>query len=352
MKKTCKIGQYTIQEFGNVFIIAEAGVNHNGDLQKALQLVDVAAQAGANAVKFQTFKAEQVVTAVGKMAKYQKRNIGTDEGQAEMLRKFELQEEFYQPIIRECQKKGIIFLSTPHGGRASVDFLESLNIPAYKVGSGDLTNYLLLGRVAETGKPVILSTGMATFREAREAINFLSSKGSREIIVLHCTTDYPCSFKDVNLAAMITMMKRLEVPVGYSDHTLGDQVAIMAATLGAAVYECHFTLDKKLPGPDHKASADPRQLKEKIQAIRNIRTIMGSPQKVPTAKEKREMIPIVRKSIVATHSMKAGHILFETDMEAKRPGNGLSPVYYEQCLGKRLIRDFKSDKQILLEDLR
>lgn len=352
MKKTVGIGRNLIKEGGDVFVIAEAGVNHNGELKTALRLVDAAARAGADAVKFQTFRADQVATASGKLAKYQKENSDSTENQLDMLRRLELKEEFYQPIIARCQEKQIVFLSTPHGGRSSVDFLESLGIAAYKIGSGDLTNYILLDKVARTGKPIILSTGMATLAEVRSALRFLHSKGNDQVVVLHCTTAYPCSYEDVNLAAMVTMMRGLDATVGYSDHTLGNQVAIMAVTLGAAVYECHFTLDKNLPGPDHRASAEPQELKEKIEAIRRIKKVLGNSCKIPTAKEKKEMIPIIRRSIVATHSMKVGHILSEVDMEAKRPGNGLSPIYYKQCLGKRLVRDLKSDEQIVLEDLR
>lgn len=351
MKKTVAIGRNLIKEGGDVFVIAEAGVNHNGELKTALQLVDAAARAGADAVKFQTFRAEQVVTAAGKLAEYQKDNLNATENQLDMLRRLELKEEFYQPIIARCQEKQIVFLSTPHGGRSSVDFLESLGITAYKIGSGDLTNFILLDKIAKIGKPIILSTGMATLAEVRSALRFLHSKGNDQVVVLHCTTSYPCFYEDVNLAAMVTMMQELDAPVGYSDHTLGDQVAIMAATLGAAAYECHFTLDRNLPGPDHRASAEPQQLKEKIEAIRRIKKILGTSRKIPSAKEKKEMIPLVRRSIVAARAMTAGHILSGADIEAKRPGYGLSPVYYEKCLGKRLFHDVNTDDPIFLENL-
>ena len=244
--------------------------------------MDIAAAAGADAVKFQTFKAEEVVTDSGEMASYQKKNIGKQTSQKEMLKSLELPEEFYPPLLKRCEEKNILFMSTPHGGIKSVDFLESLEVKVYKIGSGDLTNYILLNRVAKTKKPIILSTGMATLKEAKGAVDFLKSKGAFQIAILHCTTNYPCPPKDVNLLAMKTMMEELDIPVGYSDHTQGIQVAIMAATLGMTIYECHFTVDKKLPGPDHIASCESDELKEKIEAIRNVPEVLGKSKKIPT----------------------------------------------------------------------
>lgn len=336
---------------GKTFVIAEAGVNHNGMLDLALRLIRVAAASGADAVKFQTFKAEQVVTETGKMAAYQIKNIGKTASQRKMLRSLELPQHFYEPLIAECKKRKIVFLSTPHGGRESVDFLESLHIPMYKIGSGDLTNYILLSRVAKTRKPIILSSGMATLAEVKDAIRFLKSKKSGPVSVLHCTINYPCPLEEVNLRAMVTMMKQLKTSVGYSDHTMGTQTAVMAVTLGAAIYECHFTLNKSLPGPDHKASASPKELKEKIQAIRNMEVILGNSQKVPTTSEKQSMIMTVRKSIVAARNLPKGHKIRESDLEAKRPGNGLSPVHYRKFFGKRLKRNIKQDQQLFLRDV-
>ena len=270
--KKIKVGNKTIGYGEPVFIIAEAGVNHNGELEKALQLVDIAAEAGADAVKFQTFRAEQVVIESGEMAEYQRKNIGegsaSRRSQREMLRELELKEEFYQPIMDRCREKGIIFFSAPHGGKASVDFLETLHVPLYKVGSGDLTNYILLDRLARTGKPTILSTGMATMSETKEALHFLQERGVEDLMVLHCTTNYPCPPEEVNLAAMVWMMEELDVIVGFSDHTQGEEVAVLAASLGTAVYERHFTIDKSLPGPDHTSSDSPEEFKEKVEAIR------------------------------------------------------------------------------------
>jgi sialic acid synthase SpsE len=222
---------------------------------------------------------------------------------------------------------------------------------AYKVGSGDLTNYLLLDRIAQTKKPVILSSGMATFREVKAAADFIRSRGNERIAVLHCTTNYPCSPDEVNLAAMLTLMKKLKCPVGYSDHTQGNQVAIMAATLGAAIYECHFTLDKKLAGPDHLASADPSELKEKINLIRKTQVVLGDGIKKPTKREKREMILEMRKSIVVTKSLPLGHQLTTSDLEAKRPGNGMSPILFEKIVGKILTKAIKRDEQLTINHL-
>lgn len=350
-EKAFSIGNYQIQEGGRVFFIAEAGVNHNQRLDYALQLVDIAVEAGADAVKFQTFRAEQVVTATGEMAEYQKRNLGIVEGQIDMLRKVELPEKFYPDIMKRCQEKGILFLSTPHGGKASVDFLETLKVEAYKIGSGDLTNYILLNRVAKTGKPIILSSGMATMKEVKAAINFVKSKRNRQIAILHCTTNYPCPLEEVNLSAMQGMMKELDIPVGYSDHTNGVQTAIMAATLGMAVYECHFTIDKNLQGPDHVASCTPDELKERVQAVRLARVILGSSEKEPNKSERESMVGLVRRSIVAAGDLPTGHTLTIEDLEAKRPGDGVSPTEYEIFIGKTLKQPVKRDQQIQFSDI-
>jgi len=351
MKNVLKIEGRQIKEYGNPFIIAEAGVNHNQRLDYALQLIDIAANAGADAVKFQTFKAEQVVTEAVEMAEYQKRNLGVVEGQIDMLRKLELPESFYPKIIKRCKEKHILFLSTPHGGKSSVDFLEKFGVQAYKIGSGDLTNYILLNRVAKTGKPIILSSGMATMKEVKAAINFIKSKKNKQIAVLHCTTNYPCPPEEVNLSAMQGMMKLLDIPVGYSDHTNGVQTAIMAATMGMALYECHFTIDKNLPGPDHIASCTPDELKERVQAVRLASVILGSSKKVPNKSESESMLELTRRSVVAAHDLKAGHIVAEEDLEAKRPGNGISPARYEIFIGKTLKHSLRRDQQLQFSDI-
>lgn len=345
-----KIGKKLIGKRNPVFIIAEVGVNHNGKLDLALKLVDVAAKMGADAVKFQTFRAEQVVTDQGKMADYQKKNLGKEKSQLDMLRELELKENLYPKIIQRCKKRGIMFLSTPHGGRDSVDFLESLEVGAFKVGSGDLTNFLLLDRLAKTRKPLILSSGMAMMKEIKEAIKFIKTRGNSHIAMLHCTTDYPCKPEDVNMAAMVTMVKQLSIPVGYSDHTIGIEAAIMSATLGATIYECHFTIDKKLPGPDHVASANPAELKDRIDAIRMVEKMMGLSQKEPTESEKK-LINIVRRSLVAANDLPVGHKLTIKDLEAKRPGDGISPKEYEKFLGEILKKPLLKDQRIQITDI-
>lgn len=350
MLKTITIGSKKIGYEYPCFFIAEAGVNHNGELDKALALVDVAADSGADVVKFQTYRPEDVVIEKGEMAEYQKRNLGKVTSQLEMIRGFWLDEKFYPEIIKRCNERDIIFMSTPHGGKKSVDFLETLNVPAYKIGSGDLTNYILLNRIAKTGKPIILSSGMATLDEVKEAIAYNRSKGNNQIAALHCTTNYPCPAEEVNLKAMATMMNELDVPIGFSDHTDNATAAIAAATFGMAIYECHFTLDKNLPGPDHIASAEPDELKQRIKLIRNVEIILGRSEKKPNESEIKSMRDLVRRSIVMVKDLPAGHILQEADLEAKRPGDGTSPTEYEKFLGRRLRRVVKADHQITFDD--
>lgn len=337
-KKRIKIEDKIIGPGQPVFVIAEAGVNHNGRLDLALQLVDAAAKAGADAVKFQTFKAEQVVTEAGKMAAYQKKNLGKEESQLAMLKKLELREKFYKPIIRRCEEKDIIFLSTPHGGFESVDFLQKLGVPAFKFGSGDLTNLPVLEHAAKFKKPMILGTGMATLKEVQDAVSAIKKVGNDKIIVLHCTTNYPCPLEEVNLSAALTMMKEIGVLVGYSDHTLGKQVPIMAATLGACVLEKHFTLDKKMVGPDHLASAEPAELKEIIESVRKVKIILGGASKKPN-KSEIPLIKIARKSVVAARNMKKGERFTKENLSIKRPGSGLPPKFFSLIIGKVVKRD-------------
>ncbi len=352
MKKAfVKVGNRKIQEQTGVFIVAEAGVNHNGSLSRALEMVDIAAQARADAVKFQTFEAEEVVTKYAKLAEYQKRNLGKPISQLAMIRSLELSEKDFHKIADRCRQKNILFLSTPHGGAKSVDLLESLGVAAYKIGSGDLTNYLLLKRVAKTGKPIILSTGMATLDEIRGALSFLHANGNNQIVVLHTTTNYPCPPDEVNLRAMLTMMHILEEPVGFSDHTNSDLAAIAATVLGMALYECHFTLDKNLPGPDHKASASPEELTHRILAIHTVQILLGSSEKTPTFSETHSMRSLVRKSLVYARNLPKGHALTESDLAAKRPGLGMSPAEFEQVVGTTLTRPVKKDQLVASRDL-
>lgn len=344
MVNRIKIGNKIIGKGRPCYIIAEAGVNHNGELRKALEMVDIASWAGADAIKFQTFKAGQVVTNSAAMVRYQKQNLKKSGNQMKMLSDLELKEEFYEPIVKRCREKNLQFLSTPHGGLESVDFLKFLRIPAYKIGSGDLANYLLLDKVSRLNKPIILSTGMATFKEVDNAVTFIKSRRNWKIIVLHCTTNYPCPLPDVNLKTMVMMSRKLGVLVGYSDHTNNDQVAIMATTLGAAIYECHFTPDKALPGPDHIASSDPRELKNKIQLIKTVPIIMGKQEKKPTQIELNYMIVNIRKSLVYKKELWAGHRLTVKDLESKRPNNGVSPHRYESFIGKQLKKTVHKDE--------
>jgi len=333
------------------FIIAEAGVNHNGKLDLALKLVDAAKKVGADAIKFQTFKAEQVVISKGKMAEYQKKNTGKKETQLKMLKKLELREEDFKKIISHCKKKNIIFLSTPHGGFESVDFLQSLKVPAFKFGSGDLTNLPVLEHAAKFKKPMILGAGMATMKEVKEAVDCIKKAGNKKIILLHCTTDYPCLSEEVNLASMQSMMKKFpDLIIGYSDHTLGEQVPVMAVTLGAHVIEKHFTLDKKMKGPDHKASAEPQELKEIIEKIRNVETILGSSIKKPTASEKKYIL-IVRKSVISLTNIKKGGKFTKDNIGIKRPGNGLPPRILFNLLGKKAKRNIRADSLVRKADV-
>lgn len=340
-----KIGNKTIGHNRPVFIIAEAGVNHNGRLDLALKLVDAAKEAGADAVKFQTFRAEQLAAESAKMAVYQKKNLGKEESQLAMLKKLELKENFYQPIIKRCEEKGIIFLSTPHGGFESVDFLQKIGAPAFKFGSGDLTNLPVLAYAAKFKKPMILGTGMANMKEVKEAVSAIKKAGNDKIVILHCTTNYPCPPEEVNLSAMASMMREISILVGYSDHTLGSQTSIMAATLGACVIEKHLTLDKTMPGPDHIASSDPQEFKSTVESIRKVKIIMGSATKKPN-KSEIPLIKIARKSLVALSGIKKGEKFTKNNLGIKRPGSGLAPKKYFIVLNKRSRRAFKKDELI------
>jgi len=351
MIKNIKISNKFIGENKQVFIIAEAGVNHNGNLQTALKLVDAAAAASVDAIKFQTFKAEQVVTTAGKMADYQKKNIGKIESQLDMLKKLELSEKFYKPLINHCRKKKIIFLSTPHGGFESIDFLQKLKMPVFKLGSGDLTNLPLLKYAAKFKKPMIISTGMATLREVEEAVKTIKKTGNNKIIVLHCTTNYPCPLNEVNLRAMITMKQKLQVLVGYSDHTSKIQVPIMAATLGACLIEKHFTLDKNMSGPDHGASIEPAELKKMVKAIRETEKIMGSGIKKPTTSE-LPVMEVARKSIVARINIFKETKISSEMLTIKRPGIGIEPKYIRTIIGKIARKNIEKGILIARKDLK
>lgn len=342
MPKLISIGGKKIGEGFPVFIIAEGGVNHNSRLDLALDLIDAAADAGADAIKFQTWRAEQLVTRAGKMADYQKRNIGKEESQFEMLKKLELKEHWYPQLIKRAKEKGIILLSTPHGGFESVDFLQKYNFPAFKFGSGEITNLPLLEYAAKFKKPMLISTGMSNLEEVKEAIEVVKRAGNNQILVFQCTTDYPLAPENVNLEVIQTFIKELDVLVGYSDHTIGDQVPIMAITLGACMLEKHLTLDRTMKGPDHIASTEPKEFKELVKKLRDIPKILGSGIKKPQVIELQYMT-VARKSIVASKDIKKGERLTKENLAIKRPGNGLLPKLYPQLLGKTVNQDIPAD---------
>ncbi len=337
----------------HTLIIAEAGVNHNGDLQMAQQLIDAAAAAGADYVKFQTFRAENLVSPDARKAEYQSKNTGDgDDSQFNMLKKLELSAEDHEVLIAHCKEKGIRFFSTAFD-LESLAFLDRLGMDCYKIPSGELTNYPYLCAVAGLHKPVILSTGMATLEEIREAVEVLTAKGLHkdQLTILHCNTEYPTPMEDVNLKAMQGIADAMGVAVGYSDHTLGIEVPIAAVALGATVIEKHFTLNRNLPGPDHKASLEPDELKAMVTAIRNIEKAMsGSGLKAPSKSESRNMV-IARKSLHLSRALPAGHVLTEADLQPLRPGNGISPMRWNGVLGKQLKSALPALHRLSWEDL-
>ena len=327
-----------------VFIIAEAGVNHNGSIEIARKLVDEAVSAGADAVKFQTFKAENLVCKNAKKAAYQMETTNSDESQFDMLKKLELTPEMHRELIDYCRGKGIMFLSTPFD-IDSLHYLVQCGIKIIKIPSGEITNYPYLREVGRIGKPVILSSGMSTLDEVGIALNVLKEYGSRDITILHCNTEYPTPYADVNLRAMMTIKDKLGVKVGYSDHTQGTEVSVAAVALGAVVIEKHFTLDKNMEGPDHKASLEPSELYEMVRQIRNIEASLGDGIKEPSASEKKN-IEVARKSIVAKKVIRKGDVFTEENLTTKRPGTGISPMQWNKVIGHRAIRNFKADELI------
>jgi N,N'-diacetyllegionaminate synthase len=332
-----------------VFIIAEAGVNHNGSFDLAMQLVDAAQASGADAVKFQTFRAERLATADAHKAAYQERTTAGSESQFEMLRRLELSEEAHKMLLKHCRQSGIQFLSSPFD-LPSVDFLHSLDVPCFKVPSGEITNHPLLRSVARTGRPVILSTGMSTLGEVEEAVQVLQSAGTSELTLLHCVTEYPAPFAEVNLRAMHTLRTAFGLPVGYSDHTPGIEIAIAAVSLGAVVIEKHFTLDRALPGPDHAASLEPAELGQMVAAIRHVEEALGTGIKAPAPCELPNL-SVARKSVVAARNLPAGHRLTPDDLDVKRPGNGLAPKFLQALIGRTLRVDVRRDELITWDHL-
>ena len=334
----------------SVFIIAEAGVNHNGSVETAKKMIDAAVQAGADAIKFQTFKTEKLVCKSTPQAEYQMKNSlnGESETQFTLLKKLEINQETHRELFDYCEQSGIVFISTPFD-LDSIDLLKSLGLQLIKVPSGEITNYPYLKKVAQTFNQVVLSTGMADLGEIEDALNILINNGvSREnITVLHCNTEYPTPIQDVNLRAMLTIRDAFGVKVGYSDHTLGIEVSIAATALGATVIEKHFTLDKNMEGPDHAASLEPDELLMLVRGIRNTEKSLGSPLKRPSASESKNK-PVVRKSIVAAGDIKQGDVFTEENLCVKRPGTGISPMQWDQIINQVARRDYVEDEIIEL----
>jgi N,N'-diacetyllegionaminate synthase len=334
------------EETMSVFIIAEAGVNHNGSLELAKKLVDAAKDAGADCVKFQTFVSKNIVSKNAVKAEYQKQQTEPEESQQDMLKKLELSFDEFVELNEYCKSKSIEFMSTAFDFD-SIDFLDSLEMGTWKIPSGDITNLPYLIKIAKLNKPVILSTGMSTMEDIRSAIKALKENGAAELTVLHCTTEYPTPFEDVNLRAMNTIKKEFGVKVGYSDHTKGIEVPIAAVALGATVIEKHFTLDRNMEGPDHKASLEPNELKAMVDSIRHIELALGNGMKQPAESEKKNMA-VARKSIIASKEIKAGEIFTENNLTVKRPGDGISPMRWFDIIGKPAPRDFEEDELIEL----
>ncbi len=329
-----------------VFIIAEAGINHQGSLAIAKKMVETAASAGADAIKFQTFKAQALASKAASKAPYQKKTTGKRESQVKMLEKLELDLKAHKELMKCCRANKIMFLSSAFD-LESTDLLARLGLKTFKIPSGEITNLPYLRKVGSLRRKIILSTGMSTLAEVKEALNILIKSGTKKknITILHCNTEYPTPFADVNLLAMVTMKDALGVQVGYSDHTLGSEVAIAAVALGATVIEKHFTLDKKAKGPDHKASLEPLELKAMILAIRNVKIALGSRVKKVSASEVKN-ISMARKSIVAARPIQKGEIFTKENIMVKRPGHGLSPMRWDQVIGRLAGQDYRSDDLI------
>lgn len=337
----------------STFIIAEAGVNHNGSLDSAKQLIDVAASAGVDAIKFQTYKAENLVTTYAAKAKYQKENTKRDETQLEMLKRYELSYSSHRELFDYCKRKKILFMSTPFD-KESVSMLDEMGMIVFKIPSGEITNKPLIQFIASKNKPIILSTGMSNIDEIKSVVNWIKEITSEvlpmdslfpPLTLLHCVSNYPARMEDVNLLALQTMKRAFKLPVGYSDHTLGIEVSVAAVTLGAEIIEKHFTLSKDMEGPDHKASLEPEELKAMVSSIRNIEKAMGNGKKNIRMSEK-EISFMARKSIVAKKHIIKNDVFTEENITAKRPGTGISPAEWDHMLGQKAKRDFKTDELI------
>lgn len=348
--QTIVIGGRAIGPGSPCFLIAEAGVNHNGSLDLALKLVDAAVCAGADAVKFQTFTAARVVTRDAPKAAYQKETTGSEESQLEMLQKLELSPNAHREIQAYCGKRGIPFLSTPFD-EESADFLEGLHVPAFKIPSGEITNLPFLEHVARKGKPLIVSTGMSSMEEVESAVAVIRQAGNDDLALLHCVSAYPAEAADANLSAMRTMAQAFDVPIGYSDHTLGIEVALAAVALGAHVLEKHFTLDRNLPGPDHRASLEPDEMSALVRGVRTVEAAIGHGRKEPAACE-ADVAAVSRKSIVTACDIAAGTRINRDLLVMKNPGTGWAPSMLGQVIGRVAAKDIPADTLLTAEMLR
>ena len=332
------------------FIIAEAGVNHNGSREIAMKMVDAAKAAGADAVKFQTFDAERTVTPDAPLAAYQRQAVDSDESQFQMLKRLELSPETHRELQAYCRERDLLFLSTPFD-EESADFLEVLGIPAFKIPSGEITNLPFLEHVACKGRPMIVSTGMSSLEDVVTAVRTVEEADNDKLILLHCVSNYPADPSETNLRAMQTLREAFNVPVGYSDHTMGITVALAAVALGACVIEKHFTLDRNLPGPDHRASLQPDELTDLVRGIRMVEASLGHGRKEPTASE-AGTAAVARKSLVAARDIAAGSRLTEQDITVKRPGTGLPPSMLNHLVGRLAVKDIRADTLLTLEMFR
>ena len=343
------IGERSVGPGSPCLVIAEAGVNHNGSLEMALRLVDAAAGAGADVVKFQTFKAEEVVSPIAPKANYQVQTTGAAESQLEMVKKLELPPEAFGQIARHCRQRGIVFMSTPFD-KGSVDLLDDLGVVAFKIGSGELTNLPFLSYVSAKGKPLILSTGMSNLQEVAAAVETVRAAGNRDLVILHCVSNYPAAPSSVNLRVMKTLEDEFRVPVGYSDHTEGITIPLAAVALGACIIEKHFTLDRSLPGPDHRASLEPGELEAMVRGIRTVQSALGDGRKRPAAEE-LNTAAVGRRSLVAACDLQAGTKLTEAMIAIRRPGTGLPPSALPQLVGRCLRQDITAGNLFTTEML-
>lgn len=348
---TFSVEGHEIGRAGRCFVIAEAGVNHNGDLALARELIAVAAEAGADAVKFQTFRAERLASPTAPKAAYQAANEERgDESQLDMLRRLEMPDDWYPVLIEDARRRGIVFLSTPFE-EESADFLDRHNLPAFKIPSGELTNLRFLAHLARKQRPLILSTGMAVLNEVALALDAIKAAGGRAVAVLQCVSSYPTPLMQANVRGMMTLQRAFGVPVGYSDHTEGIDAALAAAALGADILEKHITVSRRLPGPDHRASLEPDELADMVRRVRRIEQALGTGEKHPTADE-LQTAAVARKSVVVARAVAAGTVLDAADLTIRRPGTGLAPGTLPTLIGRTAARDLAEGHVIALEDLK